>query len=86
MLEGDESSVHVRGPLKRDLGGGELGKGSCHFTKIPDEPAIEIGKPQETLQVLAGDRCRPLDHSLNLGRVRLNLPLLDKPKKLTDAM
>jgi len=64
MLESIESASTVLGEDPRSIFPGELGKRNHNVGVIENEPAVEIGKSQEGLDVLYLTRFRPIRDGL----------------------
>lgn len=59
-------------------------RGGGHLTIVPDEPMVEIGQPQELLQVFVRSGCRPFCHHSDLARLCPNFSSLNDVAKKGD--
>ena len=51
---------------------GKVKEGACMMGEVSDEPTVEVGKPEEGLQLLLGGRNWPLRYSSDFGWVHLD--------------
>jgi len=66
MLEGIKETLTVLGEVPRSILPCELGEGNHNVGVIEYEPAVEVGKAQEGLDVLYLSRFRPIGDGLDL--------------------
>lgn len=67
VLQRTEGSASFRRPGKRLLDVREASEWSHLRSVVVDKPPIEVGKPQEALQLLPGVRDEPVDGSGDFG-------------------
>lgn len=63
--------------MERNLGRCKSGEWGSHSIVPPDEPSAEVGKPQESLQLLPGVENGPGGNGRDLGGVHLHVVLTD---------
>ena len=71
-LKGVEGRLLFAGPMPLDVVLGEVKEGACMMGEVLDEPTVEVGKPEEGLQLLLGGQNWPLRHSGHFGWVHLD--------------
>ena len=69
FLRSRKASSACGPPLEPQLVGGEPGQGGGDGAVVPDEPAVEIGRAQESLEASAVRGRWPILHRFNLFRI-----------------
>ncbi|XP_070304212.1 uncharacterized protein [Salvelinus sp. IW2-2015] len=72
MFKVPERLVSSRGPCERNLGRGEGIQGGGQGAVTPGKAAIEVGEPQEALQLHHGRRQGPFHHRFHLLGIHLD--------------
>lgn len=76
LLELGEGSICFGSPAEGPGRERELGKRGGHSNIVPDEPAVEVLKPPESLQLLAGGGSGLFSHGSDLVRINFHFQLL----------